>query len=90
VLLAPRRLEAAEAVAHESLWDQASVTLEPPASLPSLPPGVQMRRLPLGKARSLGLSNPVQQAVLASDRLILLWPDGASLWLLRLPLRPAN
>ncbi len=85
VLLAPRRLEAAEAASVEALWNQASAALDPPAPLTPLAGGVQLRRLPLVKARALGLTNPSRQAVLTGDRPLLLWPDGATLWLLRLP-----
>ncbi len=85
VLLAPRRLEAAEAASVEALWNQASAALDPPAALAPLPGGIQLRRLPLVKARALGLTNPSRQAVLTGDRPLLLWPDGITLWLLRLP-----
>jgi hypothetical protein len=85
VLLTPSRLEAAEASTYESLWEQGSVALEPPATLPALPGSVQLRRLPLSKARTLGLTSPVRQSVLMAERPMLLWPDGATLWLLRLP-----
>jgi len=80
--LQARPLEAAEATAVAALWEQAGPTREVPSGLAAAPDGMELRRLPLAKARgaSLAFSDPL--AVLAGGRMLLLWPDGTTFWML--------
>lgn len=76
--------------ADRRLWGLARPTALPAApSRDGLPRGLELRHLPLALARRSG-ANPVHQRSLHSDgRLTVLWIDGPTLWLLRLPI-PAS
>jgi len=80
--LKARPTDGAEASSVVALWEQATPAREPPAGMASPPEGIELRRLPLVKARSgdLPLSDPF--AVLSGGRVLLLWPEGSDLWLL--------
>ncbi|MEI8251372.1 MAG: hypothetical protein WCF98_09410 [Synechococcus sp. ELA057] len=66
------------------LWE-ASIAV--PGSEVEMPAaaGMDLRRISLGRARSLGLpaGDPRRQAVVIGDRLLLIWPQGEQLWLLQ-------
>ncbi|AFY28230.1 hypothetical protein [Cyanobium gracile] len=80
--LQARTLESAEATAVATLWEQATPTREAPAGMAAAPEGMELRRLPLAKARSAGLASSDPLAVLAGGKVLLLWPDGSTFWLL--------
>jgi hypothetical protein len=80
--LQARALEAAEATAVAALWEQATPTREAPAGWALAPEGMELRRLPLAKARSGAPASGDPLAVLAGGRVLLLWPEGGTLWLL--------
>jgi len=65
------------------LWEKAAAaaTSELPEPLPA---GVELRRIGLSRARSLGLGPGElrRQAVLLGDRLLLIWPQEERLWIL--------
>lgn len=80
--LKARPVEGAEASSLAALWEQATPSREPPAGLAAPPEGVELRRLPLAKARSAELTLSEPFAVLSAGRLLLLWPEGSDLWML--------
>ncbi len=80
--LQARAVEAAEATAVAALWEQATPTREVPAGLAAAPDGMELRRLPLAKARGAGLVFSDPLAVLAGGKMLLLWPDGSTFWIL--------
>ncbi|MBD2549509.1 hypothetical protein H6G65_07900 [Microcystis elabens FACHB-917] len=80
--LQARPLDAAEATAVAALWEQALPSKEVPAGMVATPEGMELRRLPLARARGSGLAFSDPLAVLAGGRVLLLWPDGTMVWLL--------
>lgn len=68
------------------LWSLATAASLPEGSDDGLPKGLELRRMPLDLARSQG-TQPAQGSTLRSDdRLMLLWIQGRTLWLLAVPL----
>ncbi len=80
--LQARPLEAAEATAVAALWEQATPTREVPSGMAAAPDGMELRRLPLAKARGAGLPFSDPLAVLTGGKVLLLWPDGSTFWML--------
>lgn len=80
--LQARALEAAEATALAALWEQASPTREAPSGMAAAVDGLELRRLPLARARGAGLAFSDPRAVLAGGKVLLLWPDGTTFWML--------
>lgn len=80
--LQARPLEAAEATAVAALWEQATPTREVPSGMVPAPDGMELRRLPLARVRSAGLPFSDPLAVLAGGKVLLLWPDGSTFWML--------
>ncbi len=80
--LQARPPEAAEATALAALWEQGTPTREVPTGLAAAPDGMELRRLPLARARSAGLPFSEPLAVLAGGKVLLLWPDGSTFWML--------
>ncbi|MDM7954012.1 MAG: hypothetical protein QUV07_12465 [Cyanobium sp. CZS 25K] len=80
--LQARALKAAEATVVAALWEQATPTRESPAGLAGPAEGVEQRRLPLARVRGGGLPLTDPLAVWSDGRVLLLWPDGDTLWML--------
>lgn len=68
------------------LWSLARTTPLSASSRDELPRGLELRHLPLALARRSGASPVHRQILRSEERLILLWIDGPTLWLLRLPI----
>jgi hypothetical protein len=80
------RAEGPAAKPYEKLWDGAQPAPDPGAELKDLPPGVDVRSLPLARIPA-GMETPGhRQAVLLGTQVLLFWIDGSTLWLLRAPL----
>lgn len=74
------------------LWQgaEAGAALPPPpgglvAALALAPPPVELRRLPLQRARQEGLEPSSGQLVRLDGQRLLLWIEGPDLWVLRAP-----
>ena len=73
------------AVSEQRLWGLAREVPLPQGRSEGLPEGFALRRLPLDLARRSG-ARPVHLARTRSgDRLVLLWIEGSTLWLLSAP-----
>ncbi|KEF42220.1 MAG: hypothetical protein ER33_06775 [Cyanobium sp. CACIAM 14] len=81
--LGVRAAEGEEASSLQGLWEQATVTKDSPPELPALPQEVEVRQMPLAKARTGGLPLQAPQAALTGGRVLLLWPAGQTLWIVR-------
>jgi len=68
------------------LWGLGRATPLPASSRGGLPRGLELRHLPLALARRSGASPEHLQIVRSEERLTLLWIDGPTLWLLRVPI----
>lgn len=68
------------------LWGLARATPLPASSRDGLPRGLELRHLPLALARRSGASPVHRRIVRSEERLTLLWIDGPTLWLLRVPI----
>ncbi|MEA5392564.1 hypothetical protein VB738_14970 [Cyanobium gracile UHCC 0139] len=79
--LQARPLEAAEATALAALWEQAAPSREVPSGIAAAPDVMEWRRLPLAKARGAGMAFSDPLAVLAGGKVLLLWPDGSTFWM---------
>lgn len=79
-----RALEGADAEAIQGLWDQATAAREPPPGMPALPEDGELRQLPLARAQATGLPLKAPEAVLTGNRVLLLWPEALTLWMVRL------
>ena len=69
------------------LWKGATVV---PASVLGQAPaseGIELRRLLLAEAAVDGLNADEPMALVVDERLLLLWPEGQTLWIWRAPLR---
>jgi hypothetical protein len=75
--------EAADAAVLEGLWEQATAAREPPPGMAALPEAVELRQLPLARAQATGLPLQAPQAVLTGKKVLLLWPEGLTLWMVR-------
>jgi hypothetical protein len=80
--LQARPLEAAETTAVTALWEQATPTRGVPSGMAAAPDGMELRQLPLARARNAGLPFSDPLAVLAGGKVLLLWPDGTTFWML--------
>ncbi len=71
------------AAAWRQLWKRAVVV--PPSALGqiSATESLELRRLPLADAVQDGLRSGQRMAVVLDDQLLLLWPDGQTLWIWR-------
>jgi len=76
------------AASWRKLWKRASpVAAAAPALAPATSEGIELRRLTLVEARQDGFNPSERMAVTLDDRLMLLWPDGPTLWIWRAPLK---
>lgn len=71
------------AAAWRQLWQRAVVV--PPSAVGQISPTerLELRRLPLADAAQDGLRSGERMAVVLDDQLLLLWPDGQTLWIWR-------
>ena len=72
------------------LWNLARPAPGISPARQGLPKGLELRQLPLALARRNGVNPTHQRSLRADDRVILLWIDGPTLWLLRAPLPAAR
>jgi hypothetical protein len=72
------------------LWNLARPAAVISPADQGLPRGLELRQLPLALARRSGVNPTHQRSLRADDRVILLWIDGPTLWLLRAPLPAAR
>ena len=79
--------EAAAAATYVTLWERARPASALPGAGGPAAQELELRRLPLAEARrhSRAAIPRQHQGVLLGDRLLLLWPEGNQLWLLRVP-----
>jgi len=85
--------KASEIAAYLRLWEQAAAAPFAAGTDSALSEGVQARRLSLAAARALGFDPGQQQWLKAADQSLLVWIDGANLWLLKGPIaaqKPGN
>jgi hypothetical protein len=85
--------KASEVAAYLRLWEQAAAAPFAAGTDSALSEGVQARRLSLAAARALGFDPGQQQWLMAADQSLLVWIDGANLWLLKGPIaaqKPGN
>jgi hypothetical protein len=85
--------KASEVEAYLRLWEQAAAAPFAAGTDSALSEGVQARRLSLAAARALGFDPGQQQWLKAADQSLLVWIDGANLWLLKGPIaaqKPGN
>ncbi|MFN9386699.1 MAG: hypothetical protein ACK6BU_07075 [Cyanobacteriota bacterium] len=85
--------KASEVAAYLRLWEQAAAAPFAAGTDSALSEGVQARRLSLAAARALGFDPGQQQWLKAADQSLLVWIDGANLWLLKGPIavqKPGN
>jgi hypothetical protein len=80
--------KASEAAAYLRLWEQAAAAPFAAGTDRALSEGVQARRLSLAAARALGFDPGQQQWLKVADQSLLVWIDGANLWLLKGPIAP--
>jgi hypothetical protein len=81
----PVRLQGEKLQSWQGLWQAAESDASPPAELDSRGEEIELRHIPLARARADGLE-PVHGEVLRLDNhLLLAWIDGSQLWLLRAP-----
>jgi hypothetical protein len=79
------RLQGEKLQSWQGLWQAAESDASPPAELDSRGEEIELRHIPLARARADGLE-PVHGEVLRLDNhLLLAWIDGSQLWLLRAP-----
>lgn len=79
----------AGSTAEQRLWSLGRPVGLPDRELQGLPQGLELRHLPLARARRSG-ARPIHLNLLRDgERLILIWIDGPNLWLLRAPLPAA-
>jgi hypothetical protein len=83
----PLKPEAEAAAAYLTLWERARPASALPGAGGPAAQELELRSLPLAEARRLSRTAiPRQhQGVLLGDRLLLLWPEGNQLWLMRVP-----
>ncbi len=68
------------------LWSLATAASLPEGSDDGLPKGLELRRMPLELARRQGPQPAHGSTLRSDDRLMLLWIQGRTLWLLTVPL----
>jgi hypothetical protein len=72
--------------ADRQLWTLAKPSQPAPGSLQGLPAGLEVREVPLSKARASGADIRHRKLVRLDDGVLLLWVDDSTLWLVRSPL----
>jgi len=72
--------------ADRRLWTLAKPSQPAPGSLQGLPAGLEVREVPLSKARGSGADIRHRKLVRLDDGVLLLWVDDSTLWLVRSPL----
>ena len=84
-----QRPQGEAAAACRQLWKRAVVVS--PSAVGQISPteSLELRRLPLADAAQDGLRSGQRMAVVLDDQLLLLWPDGQTLWIWRARL-PGN
>ncbi len=80
--LQARVVEATEATGVAGLWEQAVATREVPGAMAVAADGVEWRKMPLAKARAAGLPLGDPLAVVVGGKVLVLWPEGTTLWML--------
>ena len=81
----PVRLQGEKLQSWRSLWQAAETDASPPAALESRGEGIELRRVPLARARADGLEPGHGEVLRLDDHLLLAWIEGSQLWLLRAP-----
>jgi hypothetical protein len=81
----PVRLQGEKLQSWRSLWQAAEADASPPAALDPRGGEVELRRIPLARARADGLDPSHGEVLRLDDHLLLAWIEGSQLWLLRAP-----
>jgi|LakMenEpi03Aug12_release.lakeMendotaPanAssembly.Ray.scaffolds.fasta_scaffold02287_12 hypothetical protein len=81
----PVRLQGESLQSWRNLWQAAETDATPPAALQSRGEEIELRRIPLARARADGLEPAHGEVLRLDDHLLLAWIDGGQLWLLRAP-----
>lgn len=81
----PVRLQGETLQSWRNLWQAAETDATPPAALQSRGEEIELRRIPLARARADGLEPAHGEVLRLDDHLLLAWIDGGQLWLLRAP-----
>lgn len=81
----PVRLQGEKLQSWRSLWQAAEIDAFPPSALESRGEAIELRRIPLARARADGLEPGHGEVLRLDDHLLLAWIEGSQLWLLRAP-----
>jgi hypothetical protein len=81
----PLRLAGEKLQSWRSLWQAAETDATPPAELDDRGEDIELRRIPLARARADGLEPGHGEVLRLDEHLLLAWIDGSQLWLLRVP-----
>jgi hypothetical protein len=81
----PVRLQGEKLQSWRSLWQAADADASPPAALEQRAGELELRRIPLARARADGLDPSHGEVLRLDDHLLLAWIEGSQLWLLRAP-----
>ncbi len=81
------RLQGGMLKSWRSLWQEAEAQAgaSPPSALAERSEEIELRRIPLARARADGLEPSHGEVLRLDDHLLLAWIDGSQLWLLRAP-----
>lgn len=83
------RLQGGMLQSWRSLWQEAETEAQagasPPSALAERREEIELRRIPLARARADGLEPSHGEVLRLDDHLLLAWIDGSQLWLLRAP-----
>ena len=82
-----QRPDGERAAGWRRLWKGATVIPSSVLGQAAASEGVELRRLPLAEAGVDGLNADEPMALVMEERLLLLWPEGQTLWIWRAPLR---